>query len=453
CIGSQDTSGDMAFWPIREYTTCLYEILLTLDCCNPCKNSLQSVPDHLKPLDGGGCTASIASSLTALSVEEIPAWKLWNREDLFDITTLSVRNAIFEKRIEDLPQVTLHFTFKTPFDELSKIIEDGRDGLMCHYWASSTTIVISTKIEKTLDILNIPDPIIQLALILISVLSIPTPLPWCLRLPEGSKFMDHDRHRREKDRWCAVLFVKMMWFRYRQLASKEFVQRLSEQQGQQKISIAFLVEIGWVCEEWEEDEDDQDMDFIDLYGSTNEEGNAGQDSEDELVHGEEYGDAAKDQGDEEEEDSEDEDVDIGGMVESYSSGLGQGKRRMSDSDQPESTSSACRLYGEAAKNHFRASTQEIGEALLTSAMTAKDFFVSQEEQWDNIERITTERRQFCASNTRLIIDLEVAAWEDAEEQGINLEEMDEIDHEMDRLALYNMASQRSPRHVRQEPQD
>jgi len=42
---------------------------------------------------------------------------------------------------------------------------------------------------------------------------------------------------------------------------------------------------------------------------------------------------------------------------------------------------------------------------------------------------------------------------DAEEQGIDIEEMDRIDREMDRQALLNMASQHFPHRVIQEPED
>ena len=63
------------------------------------------------------------------------------------------------------------------------------------------------------------------------------------------------------------------------------------------------------------------------------------------------------------------------------------------------------------------------------------------------------RKHFLASNARIIIDLEAAAREDAEVQGIGIEEMDRIDREMDRQALLNMASQHFPHRVKQEPED
>jgi len=106
-----------------------------------------------------------------------------------------------------------------------------------------------------------------------------------------------------------------------------------------------------------------------------------------------------------------------------------------------------------AEHGFRASTQEIGERLLGRAMTPKDFFTSPEDQQDSIENIVNKRKRFLAGNACLIIDLEAAAREDAEEQGINIEEMDRIDREMDRQALLNMASQHFPHRVKQEPED
>jgi len=86
-------------------------------------------------------------------------------------------------------------------------------------------------------------------------------------------------------------------------------------------------------------------------------------------------------------------------------------------------------------------------------MTPKDFFTSPEDQEDIIENIVTKRKRFLAGNARLIIDLEAAAREDAEEPGIDIEEMDRIDRERDRQALLNMASQHFPHRVKQELED
>jgi len=73
-------------------------------------------------------------------------------------------------------------------------------------------------------------------------------------------------------------------------------------------------------------------------------------------------------------------------------------------------------------------------------MTSHDVFTNPEDQQDSIENIVTTRKRFLAGNARLIIDLEAAAREDAEQQGIDIEEMDRIDRKMDRQALLNMAS-------------
>jgi len=86
-------------------------------------------------------------------------------------------------------------------------------------------------------------------------------------------------------------------------------------------------------------------------------------------------------------------------------------------------------------------------------MTPKDFFTGPEDQQDSIENIVTKRNRFLAGNARLIIDLKAATREDAEEQGIDIEEMDRIDREMDRQALLNMGSQHFPHRMKQEPED
>jgi len=61
--------------------------------------------------------------------------------------------------------------------------------------------------------------------------------------------------------------------------------------------------------------------------------------------------------------------------------------------------------------------------------------------------------RFLAGNAHLISDLKAASREDAEEQGIEIEEMDRIEPEMDRQALLNIASQHFPHCVKQEPED
>jgi len=73
------------------------------------------------------------------------------------------------------------------------------------------------------------------------------------------------------------------------------------------------------------------------------------------------------------------------------------------------------LDGVAAEHRFRVCTQEIGERLLWPAMIPKDIFTSPEDQQDSIENIVTKRKRFLAGNARLIIDLEAAAREEAEE--------------------------------------
>ena len=121
--------------------------------------------------------------------------------------------------------------------------------------------------------------------------------------------------------------------------------------------------------------------------------------------------------------------------------------------RPDSASSCRGLYGDGAEHCFRTSPQAIGDRLLGRAMTRKDFFKSPEDQQESIETIVTKRKCFLAGNARLIIDLEAAAREDAEEHGIDIPEMDRIDREMDRQALLNMASQHFPHRVNQEPED
>jgi len=231
--------------------------------------------------------------------------------------------------------------------------------------------------------------------------------------------------------------------------------------------IAWVKPVEWllpnaeVYQEWDEDEEDEDIDCIDLYESGNEGGNGLEDS-DEVYREEEIDEDDKEDVEGEQDDMEGEQEEVeggeGGVDDVYmteegeTSGSGWGSR-MRHLGRPDSASSSCGLYGDVAEHRFRASTHEIRERLLGRAMTPKDFFTSREDQQNSIENIVTKRKRFLAGNARLIIDLEAAAREDAEEQGIDIEEIDRIDREMNRQALINMASQHFAHHLKQKPED
>jgi len=70
--------------------------------------------------------------------------------------------------------------------------------------------------------------------------------------------------------------------------------------------------------------------------------------------------------------------------------------RMRHLGRPDFASSSPSLYGDAAEDRCRASTQEIGERLLGRAMISKDFFTSPEGQQDSIENIVTKRKRCLA---------------------------------------------------------
>jgi len=177
---------------------------------------------------------------------------------------------------------------------------------------------------------------------------------------------------------------------------------------------------GEVYQEWEEDEE---VDFIDRYESGDEGGNGSEDSDD--VNGVVEFDKDDDEDMEgEPEDREGEQYNVKGWEEGddvvhipeegETSGSGLGSR-MRDFGHPDSASSSRGLYGDAAEHSFRATTQEIEEKLLERAMTTKDFFIGPEDQQDSIENIVINRKRFLAGKARLIIDLEAATREDAEE--------------------------------------
>ncbi|PUU72836.1 hypothetical protein B9Z19DRAFT_1069456 [Tuber borchii] len=226
-----------------------------------------------------------------------------------------------------------------------------------------------------------------------------------------------------------------------------------------------------VYEKWEEDEEDQDVDFIDLYESDEEDGNSSEDSD--RIYGEEM--IYKEEEEEEEETdnhvdddndnnyhddgereqssdclsrSENGDVDMIEAGEISGSSLG---RASWDLDCSHSAPFTQGRYGDVAENRFLASTQEIRERLLGRAMTPKDFFISPEDQQDSIEHIITKRKRLFAGNNCL--NLEAAAREDDEEQGIDLEEMNRIDREMDRQAHLNLSQQQFPHPIKKESEN
>ncbi|PUU72496.1 hypothetical protein B9Z19DRAFT_1137419 [Tuber borchii] len=228
-----------------------------------------------------------------------------------------------------------------------------------------------------------------------------------------------------------------------------------------------------VYEEWEEDEEDQDVDFINLCESDEEDGNGSEDSD--RFYGEEM---IYEEGEEEEEETDDDgdnannndyhddrererssdspcrsvngDVDMIGVGEISGLSLETASRDLDRSNLHYPPSGFTVM---SQKNYFRASTQEIGERLLGRAITPKDFFISLEDPHDSIEYIITKRKQLLAGNAHLSIDLKAATREDAEEQGIDLKEMDRIDHEMDRQALLNQSWQQFPRTIKKEPEN
>jgi len=194
----------------------------------------------------------------------------------------------------------------------------------------------------------------------------------------------------------------------------------------------------------EEDEEDEDGNFIDLYESGDECGNGSEDTDE--VYGEEEiveDDDEDVEGKQEEVEGKqeevegweegDDDVQMMDEGEHSSSGLGSGMR---DLGWPDSASSSHCVYSDAAQDCFRASAQDIRERLLGLARTPMYCCTTPEDQQDNIENIVPKRKRFLAGNARLIIDLEAAATEHAEEQRIHIEEIDRIDREMDRQALH-----------------
>jgi len=151
-------------------------------------------------------------------------------------------------------------------------------------------------------------------------------------------------------------------------------------------SVEWLLPNAKIYEKLEVDEEDEHVDFIDLYESGDEGGNGSEDSD------EVYGEKEIEKGDDEDMDGEEENlkleqenlkteqegvdgfeqgednVHLTDEGETSGSGLG---RRMRDLGHPDSASSSCGLYSDAAEHRFDGRTQEIAELLLGRAMTPR----------------------------------------------------------------------------------
>lgn len=88
---------------------------------------------------------------------------------------------------------------------------------------------ISTCVEDMLSVIDYQDPTVELAIIIVMVLGCPSPLP---KVDYREGFQEHKKRGREKAKWRAVLFVKMMWFRYRALMKEETVKMFTSFQGE-----------------------------------------------------------------------------------------------------------------------------------------------------------------------------------------------------------------------------
>ena len=104
-----------------------------------------------------------------------------------------------------------------------------------------------------------------------------------------------------------------------------------------------------VYEEWEEDDEDGDVDFIDRYESADQDGDGSEDSDD--VYGEEENDEDEKGMEDIEEGEEEAHEDIDMTWAGETSGLGLGRRR-GDLDSADSASSSLGLDSEAQENRF-----------------------------------------------------------------------------------------------------
>lgn len=144
--------------------------------------------------------------------------------------------ASLKRELKILHQLPNAFYSKHHSVSCRKRPKTGAIALLAIIETQQSLLLDKSKSLLSLDTIDLEGPIVQLALILTSVLSIPSPLPWRPgTVEEGTIFANHEKDGREKDRWCTVLFLKMMWFRHRELAVPEFIDCLNKKQGESQV--------------------------------------------------------------------------------------------------------------------------------------------------------------------------------------------------------------------------
>jgi len=73
---------------------------------------------------------------------------------------------------------------------------------------------------------KLDEPAVELAILIVSILMLATPLPSVL--PQQNSFVRSKGANRDKEKWAAVLFVKMLWFVYPELIDKEITKAYGE---------------------------------------------------------------------------------------------------------------------------------------------------------------------------------------------------------------------------------
>jgi hypothetical protein len=239
-VSVDQIEGVKRCWGKREYATALYQILHSSPLSDIRKNCFtfahkdaswpialavvfQQSPKALTSSEKSENVFidAIATALEHLEIEALPGV---NRQAvsyrritfLINERSLDLRTAV-NRTVEDgSGEIKLGLSF--PCDDLPGIILKGCNTLKKLYREKPKDKAIADHIQKVLDNIYLRTPEVELAILLVFILSLPTPLP--IVSPDGEKFSEHKKDGHDKEKWAAVLFIKMMWFPYAHLIDK-----------------------------------------------------------------------------------------------------------------------------------------------------------------------------------------------------------------------------------------
>jgi hypothetical protein len=170
---------------------------------------------------------SLAKALDELNVDHYPGeWK--GKMSIQSLRTLVIVNQTEIRTTVARPRpVKAVWHFKLPFEKVPKDISDG---MQMYVEANSKSTMkplvdFIMNMERTIELRDFR---VQLALAWAHILSVPEPLPMTNHFDtHPAKFVDHVKKRREKLRWKATLWIRMMFWLQLESMTQTQAQQLS----------------------------------------------------------------------------------------------------------------------------------------------------------------------------------------------------------------------------------